>query len=207
MASNYAWDKKTNRYRNLTTGVFVSSLLLRAELDLVVDKAIIRTKKITEAFRVAEIDLPEWQMNMAMEIKYINMAFGAAAYGGFNNISVNEWETVSETIDVQLQYLQKFAEELYTGEQAQNAAMSNRASLYMESARATYENERKRVEEDSGMTEEANVLAAGDNCNGCVDATLAGWQPIGSLPPIGGRQCQSRCRCNMIYRNNNKQEN
>lgn len=206
MDSNYAWDKKTNRYRNIATGVFVSSLTFRTELDLVVDKSIIRVKKITEAFRIADIDLPEWQMKMAMEVKYINMAFGASAYGGFNNISANEWDKVSETIDGQLQYLQKFAEDLYTGEQAQNASMSNRASLYMESARATYENQRRFVEQDSGMTEEANILAAGDNCNGCVDATLAGWQPIGSLPPIGGRQCQSRCRCNMIYRNN-KQEN
>ncbi len=201
--ANFAWDKKSRRYRNTTTGVFISSLQFRNELDNVVDKFSARAKAVTVNLQTADIDIPIWQAEIARQIKDIHISFAAAANGGFDQMSASDWKRVSGKIDEQLQYLEKFAEDIYTGKQIQNNGMLSRAMLYMENARVTYEQERLRGEIEAGMTEESNLLAAGDNCNGCVDATLAGWQPIGTLAPIGSRECQSKCRCNMIYRNVN----
>lgn len=51
-----------------------------------------------------------------------------------------------------------------------------------------------------GYVEERSVLGIADHCDGCLAEAGKGWRPIGTLLPIGGRDCKARCRCHFEYR-------
>ena len=52
-----------------------------------------------------------------------------------------------------------------------------------------------------GMVEERRVHVGHDEpCPDCVAGMGAGWQPIGTLPPIFDSECRHRCHCHFEYR-------
>ncbi len=40
------------------------------------------------------------------------------------------------------------------------------------------------------------------NCNECPPDAALGWVPIGTLRPIGARECEGRCLCHFEYTDN-----
>jgi hypothetical protein len=198
--SHFSYSTSSKRYYDNRTGRFVGRVEVRSELDNIIDSSAGRMKSWTNSLRQSDMSISKWQTLMASEIKALHMSFAAAANGGWQAMDTEDWNRVSDYIDFHLQYLQNFAEEIYTGEQPSNGTMATRATLYAEAARITYEDERRLLEIRSGATEEKNLLGGSDHCNGCVEATLAGWVPINGLVPIGSRECTSRCRCTIIYR-------
>ncbi|HEY6021351.1 MAG TPA: hypothetical protein VIY48_16040, partial [Candidatus Paceibacterota bacterium] len=53
----------------------------------------------------------------------------------------------------------------------------------------------------NGYEEERRVLEPGaDHCEGCEEQAAQGWQPIGTLDPIGDEECMTRCKCEFEYR-------
>lgn len=74
--------------------------------------------------------------------------------------------------------------------------------MYGGAPRGTYEEMRRRYEgQVNGMEEERRLLEKdGANCPGCLDQADLGWQPIGTLDPIGAEECQVNCRCEFEFR-------
>lgn len=99
-----------------------------------------------------------------------------------------------------LAYLQNFAKQVADGAQRVDGKFRQRVKLYVNSARGVFHETRRKAERVRGMTEERNVLTGDEHCPGCLDAAAAGWQPIGTLPPIGTRTCLSHCRCHWAFR-------
>jgi hypothetical protein len=81
----------------------------------------------------------------------------------------------------------------------------NRAQQYAQAGRTTYENFQRRAMEARGHDEERSVRNAGDSCAGCLAAEARGWQPVGSLPLPGERNCLRNCKCAMEYRKSEEQ--
>ena len=97
-------------------------------------------------------------------------------------------------------HLRDFAGQVASGAQRIDGRFRQRVKLYVNSARGVYHETRRKVQQTAGKTMEKNVLSGDEHCPGCLDATAAGWQPIGSLPPIGTRTCLSHCRCHWEFR-------
>jgi hypothetical protein len=196
----FSYSTASKRYHDDVTGRFIGRVAVRNMLDDITDHSADRMKSWTDSLRSSQMSIPKWQELMAAEIKMLHMSFAAAANGGWDQMTSDDWGRVSDYVSEQYGYLQGFAEDIYTGAQASNGTMAVRATLYADAARVTYENERRILEVKSGSTEEKNLLGGSDHCPDCVEQTLAGWVPINSLIPMGARSCVSRCRCTIIYR-------
>lgn len=190
--SNYRWNPKAGRYR-ASNGRFVAMDRIHAALEERMEAAAERMGLASGRLAAGSLDVAGWQAAMAHEVRKIHVAAAALGRGGWAQVS--SWDTTSVRIRQELMYLDRFAWQIANGEQPLDGRFAVRASMYAGAGHATLEGERLRQQFEQGAKWQRNILTAIDNCDGCLAATAAGWQPIGTLPPIGSRQCLSACRC------------
>ncbi len=201
LTSAFGWNETAGRYINLSTGKFISSTEVRDALEVVMDASAIRMNNITQQLVDGSVSLAEWQSGMAEQIKLAHTASAASARGGWAQMSQSDWGAAGRMIRTQYDYLQGFAEDVASGKQALNGQALMRADLYADAPRGTFEEMRRRYETmQNGMEEEQRVLGAADHCPGCLEQAALGWQPVGTLDPIGDEECLTRCHCKFRYR-------
>lgn len=200
-ASSYAWNETAGRYIKLSTGRFVPFSEVRDALEATIDVVSIRMNTLTQNLIDSQISLAEWEAGMLEQIKLAHTASAAASRGGWAQMSQADWGAAGRMIRDQYDYLRNFAEEIASGKQKLNGTALVRTDLYADAARGTFEQMRRRYEKlMNGMTEEKRVLGIADHCPGCLTQAEIGWQPIGTLDPIGAEECVTRCHCRFIYR-------
>lgn len=200
-ASHYGWNETAGRYINLNTGRFVPFPVVRDALETVIDAAADNMHTLTQSLIDGNIQLAEWQMGMMEQIKLAHTASAAASRGGWAQMSQADWGAAGRMIRDQYDYLRNFANQIANGEQLLNGTALVRSDLYGAAARGTFEQMRRRYERlMNGMEEEKRVLGDADHCPGCLTQAGMGWQPIGTLDPIGAEECVTRCHCRFIYR-------
>lgn len=200
--AEYAYSAASGRYRNVGTGRFVSDRAVRDAVDAVLDAATARMQALTRGLQAGGLDLVSWQQQMAREIKDGHLAAAMTAHGGRAAMTQADYGWAGRRIREQYGYLRRFARQLASGEQPLTDQAVARAALYGQAGRATYEAMRTRDGLARGETEERNILGPADHCPDCTGATRRGWVPLGSLIPIGERQCKANCRCRMERRHN-----
>lgn len=203
---NFGWVEQADRYRDLSTGRFVSERVVARELNTVVLSSADSMKAITQALVDGSISLPEWQTAMEREIKYINRLSGVTARGGVEQMSQADWGRIGAETKRQYQYLRNFAQEVANGQQRMNGTAVVRAGLYGEAGRGTYQEMHRKQAGRRGYTEERRVLGPTEHCEasgdkpGCIDLAAKGWQPLGTLPRIGEATCVTHCKCVFEFR-------
>lgn len=201
LSSDYAWNETAGRYINLSTGRFVPFNAVRDQLESVIDQSAIRMNGITQQLIDQQVSLAEWQSVMMEQIKLSHTAAAAASRGGWAQMSQSDWGAAGRMIRDQYDYLRNFAEEIASGKQALDGRALVRADLYGDAARGTFEQMRRRYEQQqNGMQEEIRILGEADHCPGCLEQASLGWQTIGTLDPIGAEECITRCHCTFRYR-------
>ena len=199
--SNYAWNETAGRYIDLTTGRFVPFSDVRDALESVIDAAGENIHTLTQSLLDGQISLADWQLGMLEQIKIEHTAAAAAANGGWAQMSQADWGAAGRIIRDQYAFLDNFAQQIASGDQLLNGTALVRADLYASAARGTFEQMRRRYEKISnGMQEERRVLGEADHCPGCLDQASMGWQPIGTLDPIGAEECVTHCHCTFKFR-------
>jgi hypothetical protein len=202
----FGWVERAQRYRDLTTGRFVSEDLILGELDRIVVSSADTMKGITQQLIDGQLSLPEWQLQMEREIKLVNRQAGVIARGGLKQMSAADWGRIGFETKRQYQYLRNFATEIASGKQPLNGRALVRAGLYGEAGRGTYWEMQRKQQKRRGKTEERRVLGVAEHCEatenkpGCVDLADLGWQPIGTLPRIGEATCVTHCKCKFLFR-------
>ena len=168
-------------------------------MDTVIDAETLKMRELAQSLVDGEIGLSEWQMRSAQLLKALHVAMGLSAAGGLNAISASDMGFLANQIKQQYQYLNKMALQIRKGEQALDGSLVARAALYTQAGREIFYNMIARQAEQAGCTQEKSILGAADHCSGCVGEAAKGWSPIGSLIPIGQRQCLANCHCSMQY--------
>lgn len=181
-------------------GTFVSPEAVRRALDSVIDTETTRAKALSQSLRDGQITLSHWQTEMSSLLKHLHVATGLAACGGLKNISAQEMGVLATHIKGQYVFLREMAMQIRTGQQPLNGTLLSRTALYTQASRGIYCSMVATQAQAQGKTEERNILGLAEHCAGCLDAAAKSWQPIGSLPPIGERDCLSNCRCRILYR-------
>jgi hypothetical protein len=200
--SAYTYDPKRATYRDNRSGRYVA----RTEIRAVIDKALAveerRLVAIARRLKNGSITLAEWQGETAQAIKEIHLWNAAAARGGWGQLTQADYGRVGATLRVQYQYLDNFALQLYAGDDwtPDDGRFLVRVGMYAQAARNTYEVILADEMYDRGFTMEKNVLHPADHCDGCLEADAMGWQEIGTLVPVGERDCNVNCRCSTIYK-------
>jgi hypothetical protein len=138
---------------------------------------------------------------MSGKLRALHIGASLIAIGGAAQLTERTLSRLSARVNEQEQYLLKFVVSIEAGVQKKDASLVSRAAMYADAGVATYENTRRGDVKDAGFEEERSILDEGaHHCGECPDEAAKGWQPLGSLIPIGGRECMSRCRCSMEYR-------
>lgn len=190
-----------HRYRDTSTGRYISARQVRADIDRMVDTAGRGSARaLTEALRDGRLSLAEWQTGMARAVKNVNYAAVAAASGGVENMTAVERGRAGHIIRQQYERLRNFAKDIESGKQKLDGRALRRAEMYMDAARGSY-HEQKRAGEAAAHAGQALMIRShrhpGDSCRGCI-ALDGKWFRMGDPEyiPVGRRECRTSCRCN-----------
>lgn len=180
-------------------GRFVPREQVRRALDAAIDASGRRVRALSDGLRSGGVTLDEWHLAMRSEVKAVHLYNAAAAKGGWGQMTPADYGRVGAVVRGQYAYLDRFAGEIAAGAQALDGRMLQRAEMYAQAGRRTYEDANRLEQRARGMARERNVLGVADHCAGCLAASAMGWVPIGTLPPVGARDCLTKCRCRLEY--------
>lgn len=200
LTPQYGWNSEAQRYIDLSTGRFVTAAQVRTALDMAIMNGQSEIQHISTSLVNGQINLADWQTQMANQIRMIHLASASLAVGGWAQMTPADYGRVGAALRLQYQYLQQFAMQIELGAQPLNGRLITRAMLYGQAGRAFYEEMLREQAIRSGMNQERRVLGAAEHCDDCVRISGMGWRPIGSLPRIGNSKCRTNCKCAFQYR-------
>lgn len=196
---SFTFSVEAQRFRSLDSGRFISEREVRDAVDRVADLASRQMGEAAARFRTGQIGAAEWIAESQRIVKHSQIASALAAYGGRSRMDQSKWGLVGQQIRVQYAYLNRMADDVLSGRQRMNGRLDARARQYGQAARSLYENIRRRESAAAGFAYERNVLHPADHCAQCVEQSVRGLVPMGSLVPIGRRTCRSQCRCTLAF--------
>lgn len=197
--SRYRWNARAGRYLDTRTGRFVSWQTIRRELDDALEATKRRMVSAGEQLRAGSISLEDWFVATRRLVKQVHLYSAAAAKGGWAQLSQADYGRVGAIVRDQYEFLLRFAEQIATQTPLDGRFLA-RVKLYADAGRATFHRTEREEMAVRQFTEERSMLHPADHCGGCVAEAAKDWQPIGSITPIGERECKGNCRCTMEYR-------
>lgn len=207
---NYAYDVATGRYRDLSTGRFVSEEFVFEVMQARIDEGFDRMDSILSAMLADDTDvsLADWQLAMATELRNMHYQMTLLGSGGVANTTQADYGRLGFTLKEEYGYLQNFANEIAAGNLSEGQ-IRVRMQMYADKiwnsfwvAKTTH------MKEDAKATHEARELDPfAEHCTthggkeGCVELAAKGIQPIGTLPnpADGSTPCLSNDKCRKVY--------
>lgn len=200
---DFGFNEKSGRYYDRKTGRFVSTSSIRSVMERYNSTGLeSKLTGLTERLISGDLRLPDWQVEVAKELKYaykINLLLGR---GGKNAVSYSDWGRMGAQLKFEYSRLNLFAREIYAGLLTDKQILA-RIKLYANGPRSWFFVGETLAKEAAGYNEEARFLSPVENCNSCIGYAEMGWVPIGTLPPPGiGSECLHNCKCYKRYRKN-----
>jgi hypothetical protein len=157
--------------------------------------------ELAEKLKNGSITIAEWESSMRDFLRKEYETTLILAKGGRENITQSDWGYEGSLLKKQYAYLSDFAKEISANPTAwMNGRLNVRMNMYGESAYSALEDFRSREYAAQGCDEEENELGGSDNnCDGCLTETGRGRVAIGSLVPVGSRDCIVNCRCTIRF--------
>lgn len=202
LTPTYTWSARSQRYRSLATGRYVSRATVRRALDTALARSQVDILRLGRDLQAGRLTLAEWQVATARQLKAAHLASAAAARGGWAQMTQADYGRVGHRLRDEYAYLSRLAGQIADGTQALDGRLLTRLTLYAQGPRGTYHEQERAGMREAGYTEERNILGGADHCAGCQAETARGWVRIGrgGIVPIGQRQCLANCRCSIAYR-------
>lgn len=197
-SSPYRWSPKTGRYVR-ANGHFVKKADVRKAIDTALERESGSALLLSQKLRNGTISLNAWRAEMRAMIKNVHIYDAAIAKGGFAQLTAADYGRIGQIVRGEYGFLEGFARDLASGKQALDGRFTERAKQYAQAGRKTYHQTERAVMRAAGYTTEFNKLGIAEHCGGCLAETARGHVPIGSLVPIGDRQCRRKCRCSLGY--------
>lgn len=137
-AGKWTYDPVSRRYRDTTTGRYMTPTT-RIELrDEVANRQILRMQKITQRLNAGEITPARWERELAREIRIAHTTQFAFGRGGRSQITAADREEIARLVQHQLTYLREFREQIRSGAVSAAQALA-RTQQYGNAAIAAYE--------------------------------------------------------------------
>jgi hypothetical protein len=182
---------------------FAAGRLTNAQARRVTERLILDGRRelrgYTRLLAEGRLTLDRWDASMRPAISARQAAAALALLGG-GEPGPEARVDIAGQIDRQLSFLDRFRDQLASGAQLLDGTALARSELYADAAWVVGQEVRRGAEVRGGATEEQAVLGAGDSCPGCLTRAALGWQPAGTLAPIGSVDCRSRCHCFLRFR-------
>jgi hypothetical protein len=200
--TGFTWNAGAARYRDPRTGRFVPTSSVRAALDATLDQYKLEAKALAEQLRGGALSLRAFDQAMRQLVKDTHLMTSASAVGGWQQLLDDPAALgrAGRLIRTQYRFLDAFVRDVATGDQTLGGSLSIRASMYIDAGRNTYEKQRTVLERAAGFDQERSIRHVSDSCATCVSEAARSWVAIGTLIPIGQRDCLTNCRCTIERR-------
>jgi hypothetical protein len=196
----WKWDQRSRLYKN-PNGKPVSPAEVNKIGQRVVAESTARMEKLTKQYVEGKIPLPQWAAEMRESVKATHSAMAQLAHGGKEMMGAKERGLLGADLRNQYAHLNGFVLGVESGKVKPDGRMIARARMYGESGWTTYSSAVAQREKYAGMREERSILESGArHCDDCTGESRKGWEAIGTLIPIGERQCLGMCKCELEYR-------
>lgn len=173
----------------------------RAALDVVLAGYSAEMGRVSQQLRDGDITLAEWELLMVALVLQVHLTAVALAVGGWEQMTAADYRDAEEAAQQQTGYLVAFAAGIAAGAVALDGRFLARARMYGQAGRGTYYLSVTEVMRRTGYTQERRLLGDADHCDDCIRYEAMGWQPLGTLPAIGGQSvCRVNCKCRFEYR-------
>lgn len=198
VAKGITWDARRLTYRD-AQGREIAQSKVRQSMERIRATARTGAKATGLRLQAGSMTVKAWELEMRAQIRAVHLLSAAIAQGGKSHLSPAVMNQIAYLTQKQYAYLNAFAMQIPKG-QPINGRFFQRIEMYINASRNTTEETRRRIFEQAGYDEEKNLLGDAEHCEACVEATDAGWVPLGSLPAIGERLCLTNCVCEIIFR-------
>lgn len=201
LTPGFGWNERAGRYVRLDGSQrFVSwERTVRPALDSVVLKSQDRLRELAQQLRGRTIALADFEVAFFKEIKTAHVASAALAAGGWAQMTPADYGRVGAKIRAEYGFARDLCKDIEAGKVKLDGRFIQRVASYGNAGTATFEAEHRRREIGAGARWERNVLGVADHCNGCLAETAKGWVPVGTLVPVGSRDCLNNDECHIEY--------
>jgi hypothetical protein len=113
--SSYIWIGSLHRYRDLTTGRFVSESVVLEWVEVSMAQSSVVTDALTQQLASRQIRLQAWQTLMRQEIKDEYIRQYLLGKGGITQMTQADWGSIGGMLSEQYGYLDGFAAQIASG--------------------------------------------------------------------------------------------
>lgn len=197
---HFGWDERSGRYRDLRSGRYIGAKQARAAFDHALNGSAERVRSMTRELVEGHRTLASWEAAVRAEIRDAHLAMASASVGGWKRMGSFEFGHVGAKLREQYRYLSAFARGIADGSVRLSLGLMARAALYIQAARGTHAALEQSKMALRGRFEYRSMLGVAEHCDGCLAEAAKEWRPLGTLLPIGARDCRANCRCWFEYR-------
>lgn len=200
--TGYTWDRGNSRYRDQSTGRYVSRDNIVKLLDDSVKSAEQRMNALGQAYQDGKIAPATYTVAMRDEVRRQHLQQAALARGGFDKLTQADYGRAGQALRQLYPKIAGTSADVAAGE-VSAAQLKQRHAAYAGSARAIYHRIEREEAGPSGDTKvmiEIRILHPdAQHCEDCVTYQGMGWQIAGSLPVPGeDSKCGHHCRCKIV---------
>lgn len=198
----YQYSRILARYRDTSTGKFVSRSRILSLLENNVDRAESRLANLVQSLYAKELAPGYVQTLMRDELRRLTLQNIALGKGGFDRLNFSDFGRAGRQLRDTYTRMTNLVRDIETGRATLPQAMNRVQGYVLEARQQFFKAEREALRETGRQYLERRVLAASEHCRGCVDYARMGWQPFGTLPlpGDGSTECGPRCRCTIERR-------
>lgn len=197
LTSQYNYENASKRWRDSTTGRFVSNSAVVDEMHRLKEATHSTLEQLTRQLYSSgndRITLAQWQIAVASELKDAHLALGIFGAGGRKNMGFAEFGRVGQTLREQYGFLNNFAQQIANGEVSLNQALA-RIQMYGNATQQSYYAEYAQQNKEKKFY---YMLQPAENCPTCV-ARSAGnpydFDNLQGYPGDGSTQCKANDLC------------
>lgn len=199
----YLFDRRTIRYRDQSTGRFVSRSDIADLLDTQITSAESRMSALTTALHDNRIAPAIWAEQMRTEVRRLTLQNQALGAGGWDRLTQSDYGKAGASLRDAYARMVDLAQGIQAGTVSLPQAL-NRVNGYVGDARRQYYEAHRTHQQPSAADValiEIRDLGVAEHCADCIDYHGQGWQPAGILPSPGERSvCGTHCRCGLRSR-------
>ena len=141
MSGPWVWNDKAKRYRDTTTGRFISHHKAITLRDFYIEAKKGDMDKLSRRLINKDVSLPQWTLEMRSQVKDTFINEYMLARGGRNNMTQADWGRVGAMLKKQYGYIDNFGADI-KAEKVSEGQMRTRARMYISSGTQAFERAR-----------------------------------------------------------------
>lgn len=206
--SRFTWSVPVQRYTG-ANGTVVPPESVRVVVDKQIAATGKRLEKAGDVLRAAkgtdgwEGAVRAWQTAYQEEIRALHLQTGSLGHGGLHDTPKEALERVEARVAGQFEYHDALVQKILDDpDHVDSGTFALHGDRYAQTARFTYEGERRISHDEAGFDYEHDWRHAIDSCGDCVEAEDNGWVPNGTNKAFEDRECKV-CQCTRDFSRGN----